>query len=559
MPLKLYGKIELQDDTWKILDAEPHVCIRLKNIFPKISKTRTLPFCFKNTPENCSDLYWFLQRYPMEITKKDSLSMNEGRETFFATQIEMERILLPEFKPGIYKLRDGEKIRHYQAQVIEVFKRTKSLLIGDDVGLGKTYEAIGAVIDSELLPAVIVVRPHLQQQWKEKIESFSYLKAHKIKGTRPYDLPASDVYILKYSCLAGWVDIFQTGFFKTVVFDEMQELRVYGSQKYHAAVQLANYTEYKLGLTASPVYNYGDEIFNILDILKKDCLGNKHDFLREWAGDPYGGRHNVIHDPKALGTYLRENHLFIRRTREEVGQYLPPVNKIVHTVDYDEKAVKSIEDLARTLAIKITSGSFLERGKAARELDIMVRKNTGVSKAKFVAEYTKIILENGEPVLLAGWHRDVYEIWLEELKSYNPAMYTGSESPSQKQKAKDAFVNGDTDLMIISLRSGVGLDGLQHRGSIVIIGELDWSPKVHDQLIGRLNREGQAGQVTAIYLVSDSGSDPLIIDLLGLKSSQSKGIIDPFATVEQQFSDEKRMRLLAERYLKNIKALKKSA
>ena len=85
--------------------------------------------------------------------------------------------------------------------------------------------------------------------------------------------------------------------------------------------------------------------------------------------------------------------------------------------------------------------------------------------------------------------------------------------------------------------------------AVVVIGELDWSPEVHKQLIGRVNREGQEGQVTAIYLVSDSGSDPLMIDLLGLKSSQAKGIIDPFSGVSKQHSDTDRIRLLAEKYL----------
>ncbi len=76
--------------------------------------------------------------------------------------------------------------------------------------------------------------------------------------------------------------------------------------------------------------------------------------------------------------------------------------------------------------------------------------------------------------------------------------------------------------MIISLRSGVGLDGLQHRCCTVVIGELDWSPQVHEQIVGRLERPGQTQQVQAIYLHANGGSDPLIIDMLGLKASQAR-------------------------------------
>lgn len=560
--IKVYGSIELDRirGRWVIDKLEPHVSIRLKNVFLKIAKGRGLPYFFSNNPENSADLSWFMNRYPLEISRKDLEELGEKKEDFYSSQIDMERILTPDYKPKPYSLRPEQSLRHYQSQAVEIWKISKSLLVGDDVGLGKTYEAIGGMVDPELRPALVVVMTHLQEQWAEKIEQFSYLTTHRVKGTKPYSLPPADVYIIKYSCLAGWIPIFQTEFFKSVVFDEIQELRVWNSakpsQKVLAAKVLTDSVEYKIGLSASPIYNYGNEIFNVLDVLKSGCLGSREDFLREWTNSSYGEK-PIIKDTKALGTHLRENHLLIRRTREDVGQYLPPVNTIVHTVDFDEAAVKKTEDIAKMLAIKVTTGDFVERGKAARELDMMVRKTTGVSKAKYVAEFVKMILDNGEPVVLAGWHRSVYEIWLKELEDYNPVMYTGSESAVQKRKSVEAFVKEETDLFIISLRSGIGLDVLQHRASIVAIGELDWSPKVHEQLIGRVDREGQKDQVTVFYLVSDSGSDPLIIDLLGIKASQSKGIMDPFLGSSEQHSDMSRIKLLAEKYLKTTK--KKSA
>src|SRR5690606_13966814 len=174
--------------------------------------------------------------------------------------------------------------------------------------------------------------------------------------------------------------------------------------------------------------------------------------------------------------------------------------------------------------------------------DSMARMITGVAKAHGVADYVKLLLENGEKVLLAGWHRSVYDIWLKELKEYNPVMYTGSETPIQKNKSKEAFVNGESQLMIISLRSGVGLDGLQSVCNTVIIGELDWSPAVIEQLIGRVRRDGQESQVTAIYLMSNNGTDPLMVDLLGLKASQADGIMNGNKGVMQTVTDDERIK-----------------
>lgn len=562
--MRTYGSIVLQGKNWKddtkqwILDGlEPHVSIKLKNIFPRISKTSVGPFLFNHTPENCADLEWFMSRYPLSISEYDLNELRHNRTVFLETQAEMERIMRPDFVPGIYNLKEGQSIRPYQAQPIEIFYRSKALLIGDDVGLGKTYIGIGACLKTECLPAIVVVQTHLQRQWKEKIESFSNLKVHLITGTRPYSLPPADIYAIKYSCLAGWVDILKDGYFKMAIFDEIQELRTgISSGKGAAAKVLCGSAEYSMGLSATPIYNYADEIWNIMDILKEHSLGTRDEFLREWGAEQYGMKKIIIKDPKALGSYLREKYLFLRRTKADVGQFLNPVNTVVETVGFDAQSVKSAEELAVKLALKASQGSFIERGQAARELDLMVRHMTGVSKAKYVTEFVRILLESGEPVVLAGWHRDVYDIWLKELAEFKPVMYTGSESAAQKDKAKDAFVNGETNLFIISLRSGIGLDGLQYRCSTVVHGELDWSPQVHYQLNGRLDREGQKNPVMAIYLCSDSGSDPLIIDLLGLKSSQAQGIIDPNLGVQAVYSDQTRIQMLVQKYLKDKKSCK---
>ena len=192
----------------------------------------------------------------------------------------------------------------------------------------------------------------------------------------------------------------------------------------------------------------------------------------------------------------------------------------------------------------------MERGQAARELDMFMRHQTGVAKASSVAAYVRILLENGEPVLLSGWHRDVYDIWMKELAEFNPVLYTGSESPAAKQKAKEDFISGKTNLFIISNRSGIGLDGLQHRCNHVVIGELDWSPMVHKQIIGRVDRDGrEGGEVFVHYPVCDFGSDPFIIDLLGLKSSQAFGITDPLAAIPQQYSDDSRIKMMVKSIL----------
>ena len=111
------------------------------------------------------------------------------------------------------------------------------------------------------------------------------------------------------------------------------------------------------------------------------------------------------------------------------------------------------------------------------------------------------------------------------------------------------FINGETNLLILSLRSGAGIDGFQNRCSNIVFGELDWSPQVHEQAIGRLYREGQKEKVMAFYLVSEFGSDPLMVDLLGIKASQSNSIMDPLVNHSKVDIDNSRIKMLANNIL----------
>jgi hypothetical protein len=556
---RTYGTVErLADGSgWRVTEIEPHVAIKLKAVFPRLPKTGRVPFELRGGPAIDADLAWFMSRYPMRIAETDHARMVERKTLFEVGQAEIGSILSPTWKPSEkVSFRPGLAPYNYQAQAAELVRRVRRLLLMDDLGLGKTISSFAAICHQDTLPAAVVVQAHLPGQWKQRFEEFTHLRVHIIRGTTPYALPPADVYVFKYSNIGGWVDYFEQAPFKAVVCDEAQELR-HGTAtaKGRAARALLAGADLRLFLTATPIYNYGSEIFHILDLLEPGCLGSWHDFVIEWCRMGPGGKW-VVNDPQALGTFLREQHLALRRTEIDVEGEMPPPNVIMHEVPMDRDALARSGDLARQLAMKVTfkSTSFTERGQASREFDMLMRQATGVGKAPHVAAFVRILLAAGQPVLLVGWHREVYEIWQRELRGFAPAMYTGTESPTQKARTVDDFISGRTNLMIISLRSGAGLDGLQQRCSTIVFGELDWSPQVHAQCVGRLRRPGQARQVDVVYLHTDDGSDPSVIGVLGLKASQSQGIVDPLSAPTDQQSDATRIRQLAERFLDRQRA-----
>ncbi len=324
--------------------------------------------------------------------------------------------------------------------------------------------------------------------------------------------------------------------------------------------------------SATPVYNMGGELHSVMEFIRPGALGTKTEFkLEHCIGDSEKPGKLKLKDPKAMGTYLRDAGLMIRRTRKDIGREIPKLTRVPHEIDSDQETLKKIEGKAIELAKIIMSKTAAARGQtfqASQELNNLVRQATGIAKAPYVAEFVRMLAASDEKVVVYAWHREVYAILMEQLTDarkdggdLHPVMYTGSESPKQKQAAKDEFCGGDARVMLMSLRSGAGLDGLQNHCRIGAFAELDWSPGVHEQDEGRIARDGQPDPTLFYYLLSTGGSDPIIADMLGIKRGQIEGIRDPNGAFEHGLdADGQNVRKLAQAYLlKHTKALPSGA
>src|SRR3546814_13399256 len=106
-----------------------------------------------------------MQRYPLRMSDVDRLAIEAGRDAFECAQVEMEGILMPDYRPPAYTgLQPGQVVRAYQAPGVELFRPSKELLLGDDIGLGQTYPAIAACLHGEEMPAAGGGRTPLTRQ-----------------------------------------------------------------------------------------------------------------------------------------------------------------------------------------------------------------------------------------------------------------------------------------------------------------------------------------------------------------------------------------------------------
>ena len=556
--------LDKHTNRWMVT-LEPHAMTWAKRIFTKIDKAEIGTFYLADTPETALHLQWFSQLYPLEWEPPGYVE--QRAQQFRAQATLIERIMSAWYAPPNFALEIPP--RDYQARAAALVLESGALLLGDDMGLGKTITAFAMLSDPRALPCVYVTLTHLPLQVQRMLARFApKLRSHVVKVGIPYDithkpytrsgakLPMPDVIIISWSKLAGWAETLARVLNNrgSVIYDEAHELRHPGTARYAAAAYLARHATYKLEMSGTPVFGMGSQIYHVISAVKPDALGRWEEFVREWC-EADGSDKPAVKDPDALGLYLRRTGLMLRRTRKEVGRELPPFQIVMQPVEYDERPLAEVMSFATDLASTVLRyGDGATKMKAAGELDWRMRLATGLAKARSAIEFVKLLLESGERVLVGLWHRQMYDLFMTGLAEWKPAMYSGSESPTQKEDSRRRFCDpaakDGTRVLLMSNRSGAGLDDLQYSGcSVIVHCELDWSSAVHEQFDCRIYRDGQPSPVVAYYLITNSGSDPIIAEVLGLKSMQLEGIRNPGAPRVEKAPDQtairERMRRLA--------------
>ena len=518
----LYGTLSYnrRSKCWTI-KGEPCVTEMAARLFPG-SRRRRGEARFTANRRIIGDVNWLMLRYPLEIAPRDRAlwenALGQARE--HAIRRAQAEKMPPRSTPpeGTFT----GKLREFQKEGLSFLLANPRTLLADEMGLGKTVQALACLAATGDFPALIVVPPHLLRNWQAEAARFLRIDGRPprvcvLTGLKPYQPPEADICIIHYLLLRGWKQALPQMGFRAVIFDEIQELRHGGTEKYSAASLLAEGCERVIGLSGTPIYNKGSEIWNVVNILDFHCLGDWESFTRAWC-DGYGN--HLVRDPALLGDHLRREGLILRRTKQEVLTELPPKRRLVQEIDADDKVYR---ELMRPVIEMLGSLRALhpeakERALLEEQVGRGERQATGVAKAPFVAAFVRALLDNGEKVLLFAHHHAVMDIYKKELAGYHPAFLTGRETTKQKDDAVERFMEGKTNLCVISLRAASGLN-LQ-RASCVVFGELDWSPAVHSQAEDRAHRMGQKDSILCYYLVAPQGSDRDMQDALGLKVSQ---------------------------------------
>ncbi len=489
---------------------------------------------------NVKQIKWILDRYPMEVLSK-SIWQNKAPTKFVKKKTHTKIEKLSKATPG-NQFRG--KLLNFQKEGLDfLLKSSGNALLADDMGLGKTVQTLAYVASEKQSTPVLVVSPLVTlNNWQREIERFMKKKSRNgriiendnptstmIRTGKKEDLGNFDFYIINYELLHKRLDDLLKLNIRTLVCDEVQHLRSKTTQKYTAIKKIAalKSINYRVGLSGTPIYNHGSEIWSIIDILKPGLLGNFKEFCEYFCYLDEKGKAIVLENKRTSLHEELKKHVMIRRKKSDVLKDLKDKVRYKEIIAADETYYKSqldkiwhkLEEEQQNAETEFNKHASYQRAIQSE------RQAAGVAKLPHVIDFVKNIMEIEESVVVFCHHKYIHKLLHESLQEFNPAAIIGGQTDKIRQENIDNFQNGGTKLIIVGLRAGnLGIN--LTRAKYVIFAELDWSPAIHRQAEDRLHRIGQKNTVFAYYLIGKRTLDEHVANILVDKSYEIDAIMD---------------------------------
>lgn len=500
-----------------------------------------------------------MDRYPLEILSK-SAWQRKVIKTFAKAPS------LPPVKHNLNKAKVGEQFRgkllNFQKEGLDfLLKSSGNALLADEMGLGKTVQTLSYVATEKQTFPVLVVAPLVTlQNWDREISKFVKKKSRNgriienesssstiIRTGKLQDLPITDFYIINYELLYKRLPDLAKLNIKTIVCDEVHNLRSKTTQKYKAVKKLAALpgVTYRIGLSGTPIYNRGSEIWPIVDILKPGLLGSFKEFCEYFCYVNEKGKAIVLENKRASLRNELQKHVMLRRKKSDVLKELKDKVRYKEVIDADteyyleelDKIWTKLEEEQKDAETEFKKSASYQRAIQSE------RQVAGIAKLPHVINFVKNIMEIEESVVVFCHHKVIHKLLHERLSEFSPVSIIGGQSDNIRQDQIDKFQKGESKLMIAGLRAGnVGIN--LTRAKYVIFAELDWSPAIHRQAEDRLHRIGQKNTVFAYYLIGNGTLDDHVANILVDKSYEIDAIMDE--TVDTYENKDKAKLILAQ-------------
>lgn len=493
---------------------------------------------------------------------------------------ELISLNLLQFSPFDYQVRAAQAmLRRFRGRG----------MLCDEVGLGKTIEA-GLVIKEYLVRNVVqrimVVTPAaLVEQWREELETKFGLPGFVTTADAIFRAAGGDAWERFPLLIASLATARRAENrarlaeipFDLIVVDEAHHLKNRNSASWKFINEL--HRKYILLLTATPVENNLDELYNLITLLKPGQLGTPREFRKQFvvSGDP-----RLPKNRGQLRTLLGD--VMVRHTRSQVDLKLPPRqastirlelsseeadfyqqvsayvrehlkirtsgeedvsgNEIVSLRQVDRFALLTLqrEIGSSPAAAEPTLRSLAGRARDAELLMALADQSTHIAawaKADALEKLLAALLRDpAEKIIIFTHFRRTLALLAERLRELDIShvLYHGEMNISAKNQAINDFEHS-AQVLLSTEAAGEGRN-LQFCRTMVNF-DIPWNPMRIEQRVGRIHRIGQTREVRIYNLAARGTVEDYLLEILDQKLNMFELVIGEMDMILGQLSDER--------------------
>ena len=524
--------------------------------------------------ENPDELFQQSSSHPQVFYHKrnqlvlDQLQQEQFEEpTLVSLHAEAERFTVVRGFDKLLSMQMARGLISYQYQIesaLKVLNRFRGrAMLCDEVGLGKTIEA-GIILSEYVLrglvrTVLILTPPSLTTQWQDEMASkfnmefiLNQDENFRAMGTEAWGQFPRIIASINFARRKEHAEVLAETPFDMVIVDEAHYLQNRATQTWKMVNSLKK--KYMLLLTATPIQNSLEELYNMITLLKPGQLGTISEFKRTFM--QRGDRFTPKNTPR-----LREllNDVMIRNTRSLTQVRLP--NRHAQTIPLqltsDERTVYD----GLTEFIKQQYFEYEKKRKRAGLFTLrLLQEEIGSSVHAVLPTLEKIskdkrLNSDGHKILtqlheqsqqiqkgaktealldVIHAHQDKIIVFTKFIKTLEHicdtlsengipfAKFMGGMSVAQKDQAVESFQK-DAQILVSTEIGGEGRN-LQFCNAVLNY-DLPWNPLRIEQRIGRVHRVGQTREVEIFNFAAENTIEAYILHLLDAKINMFELVI----------------------------------
>jgi len=447
---------------------------------------------------------------------------------------------------------DGLAYFPYQLEGIYFALEHEGTLLADEMGVGKTIQAIGVINADPTIQSVLIVCPAVMRLvWKRELGH--WLSRPCTIGVVGIDQNVADkkIIICNYDRLSTrWLQARLAGhLWDLAILDESHFCKSPAARRTRLATSIQ--AKRRMALSGTPLLNHPTELLPILTWLDPLTWPKSKwfEFGQRHGGAIFNGfawQYTGATNLDELSGKLRST-VMIRRTKAEVLPDLPAKFRAIVELEQEDDIAQLVNAELRAFERFEAAIERAEPGdpgdndytRAVKELKpvwskerdnlAIARRETAIAKVPYVLTFvSEALAAASNKIVLWCHHRAVAFELAKGLAAFNPVLMLGGMPPLDRQKAIDKFQADPRVRVFVGGITAAGIGISLTAASHCVFAELSWVPAEISQAEDRLHRIGAKDNVLVQHLVMSGSLDAIMARRLLKKQAITDAVLAPY-------------------------------